>query len=348
MFAPLSNHSKDLLQSDYPSAAAAPRDGLLQEGLTNAAEELTFQFSELVEARDRTLEERFSAGDELHEESQISIHQVRAVLRLMEGRDGYDRLRGQARVFAQAFREGEAGVMELLSPKFFAPHERYALLRLAADVLDQDSAASGRLADDARALVDRHHDQMGGLFATLPALKQARAVTAGQPGEAAKQFLQLLAATPTVRSVLDVLAETAGEDGAGPVLNTMQQTLGGQIGLLEQIGVFVTVSRLVGAVRTMLAYGGELAAYPAAPAVGSNCAMSFKHTRALIDIANSSVPGGLLDKLAVTVLGRSAPAARWRLFSVLHRQARRWPNEVWASLDARALVLQQLVRKQQA
>lgn len=331
---------------DAPDPAPPPSFGAdvsPQEELANAAEELTFQFSEQVEASGNILDEQFDPHSG-HEDEHASVEEVAAMLRLMAGRDGFDRIRGQARLFAQAFSRGRPDAMSLLSPQAFKPHERYALLRLASDALMGD--ASGRLQQAARQMLDEHSEQLRGLFDVLPALRRAPAAPAGElPGEAARYF-QLLATKPTVRTVLDAVAEMGGANDAGAALSRMQRDWSKYLGHLEQIGTFIAVSRLSGAVRTMVEHGRELADYPGA-VNRSDPAMPFRHARAMIDIANSAVPGGLLDKLVAAVLGQSAQRERQlSLLSYLHRLVRRWPDMVWATPDGRALVLQQLVRKQ--
>jgi hypothetical protein len=329
---------------------AAPAVFSLQKGMAEAAEELTFQFSEVVEAREQTLEDRFEDVHLRHkEDGEVSIEQVCAVLRLMEGGDGYYLLRGQARQFARAFSQDPALAMEMLpSPRLLPPRQRYALLRLAAETLADggDQLAAGRLAADARALASGHGEQLRGLFGVLPALRTGSA--GGALSGIGERYFQLLATKPSVRSVLDALAELSGGAGSGAVLNTMQKDWAGNIARLEQVGMFVAVSRLVGAVRTMLEHGKDLASFPGAAAPADD-ALAFKHTRAMIDIGNASVPGGLLDKLVNIVLGpQAAPQSRQRLFSYLHRQAQRWPDQVWTSEGGRGVVLEQLARKQRA
>jgi len=343
---PLSPHfdAPDLAPQTTPDGDLSTQDG---GDLTKAAEELTFQFSEQVEARGSIQEESFDPHSQ-HEEEHASVEQVAAVLRLMAGRDGFDRIRGQARTFALAFSRGQPDAMSLLSPQAFKPHERYALLRLASDALIGDGAA--RLEQEVRKLVDEEGEQLHGLFDAMPATHRPAAAPGGAPAGAlpgaAARYFQLLGTKPTVRTVLDAVAEMGGSGDAGGALNRMQRDWSQYLGHLEQIGTFIAVCRLSGAVRTMVEHGRELANYPGALNPGDP-SLPFRHARAMIDIANSAVPGGLLDKLTAAVLGQRAHRERQlSLFSYLHRLARRWPDQVWGAPDGRALVLQQLARKQ--
>lgn len=344
-FAP---QSKDMA-GIHPEPAERVSEALLefnpQQYLANAAEELTFQFSEIVEARERALEDRFSEIHELHQDADISTQQVRAVLRLMEGREGYDALRSQARHFAKAFSEGRPDAMDLLSPEFFKPHERYGVLRLAMDALEEtgQKETSGRLAGDLRTLATQHKDQLQSVFGSLSAVESA-CTAAESEDKLRDQYFQLLAVKPTVRSVLDAAVEMGGIANAGSSLNAMQKAWAEQ-SRLEQIGIFVVVSRLVGGVQTMIAHGRELISY-SGKTPENDPSLPYKHARTLIDIASSSVPGNLLDKLAAAILGQSQRESRHGFFSFLHRQVRHWPDAVWASAEGKAIVLQQLVRKQ--
>lgn len=348
MITPFAPQSKDMA-GIHPEPAERVSEALLefnpQKYLANAAEELTFQFSEIVEAQARALEDRFSEIHELHQDADISTQQVRAVLRLMEGREGYDALRSQARHFAKAFSEGRPDAMDILSPGFFKPHERYGVLRLAMEVLDEtgQKETTGRLVDGLRTLATQHKDQLQSVFGPLSAVEFARTAV-GSQDKLRDQYFQLLAVKPTVRSVLDAAVEMDSIDNAESSLNAMQKAWAEQ-SQLEQIGIFVAVSKLVGGVKTMIAHGRELMSYPGT-IQKNDPSLPYKHARTLIDIASSSVPGNLLDKLAAGILGQSQRDSRHGFFSFLHRQVRHWPDVVWASAEGKAIVLQQLVRKQ--
>jgi len=315
----------------------------------NAAEELTFQFSEAVEAEAHALEARLST-DEAMSTDDISIQQVHRILRILEGREGHAQLRSQARSFARAYGEGQADAFDLLAPESFKPEHRYAMMRLASEALEMAGQRddTGQLERSMKALAGTHGDELRRFF-ELMSKKGTGWSESTDVADASNAFhdpyFQLLATKPTVRSMFDTAAERQSMSDMGATLAMMQRAWARQTNRAEQIGAFVVLSRLAGIVQTMLFFARDLAAH--AGSADTPAAAHHKHARSLIDLANSSVPGGLLDKLATSLLPQAGKDTRTRFFSFLHRQVRQWPDPIWVSPDSKAMVLQQLVNRQQ-
>lgn len=157
---------REQAKADGPS-----QGGYSQQGLVNAMEELTFQVSEVVEATQLALEQRFDVDmHALHDEEEASVEEVCAVLRLLEGRDLFDQLRGRARLFAKAFSEGRREAMDYLTDGL-QPQHRWAVLRLATRAMADESA--NRLNAEAHALAMQYPAPLNSIFRALPAMRAA-------------------------------------------------------------------------------------------------------------------------------------------------------------------------------
>jgi hypothetical protein len=356
-----------------------------QAMLADAAEELTFQFSETVEAQQHSLEERLADRAELQAESNLSVEQVQYVLRLMEGHEGYSQLRMQARAFADAMHRDPQHAQSLLRLESMPPAQRYAVLRLAMDALEQ----SGHLAG-ARQIRDEHGSALDvgaksfecqeGVARLASHAAAVQRSAADHRDELEESYYQLIGTQPSARSVFDAAAEFDGLEHLEASLGAMQMSWAGRPPLsgLDELGCLVIVNRLAEVVRTMIASAHELLSALGAHH-GGDVSLPIRHARSLIDLASSSVPSGPLDRLAAALLDTPRRCPRCSLprglrcsgcgsfralchctptgactcadakpffFSLLHHQARRWPDAVWAAADGRKHLLEQLVRKQ--
>lgn len=352
-----------------------------QAWMANAAEELTFQFSETLEAQGHALEQRLEAQREEVLDSPQKIQQVQAVLRLMEGREGYQFLRSQARAFAQAYRENPDQARAMLDLAALTPERRHALLCLAQEAvamssgvahlkgavqaLQSDTAATVRQARDTQSLAQRIFE--------APADRPLPTDT----------YFTLVGTQPTVRTVLDTAVELGAETHVLQALSQMQRDWGQTLPMvgLEQMGGLLMVHRLIQVVRSMMHETGQLMAGFGLIQPEDSARMN-RQVRSLLDLAQSTMPSGLIDKLATgwlasarccprcsgksvarcarceparrtcTCVGQARPCtcsdSRSFLFGLLHLHARRWPEAVWASPDCKKALLEQLVRKQPA
>jgi hypothetical protein len=347
------NEVRDLRDAASSSLSASPGKVSpassfdLQACLADAAEELTFQFSEVVEAREKSLARLMEASKE--QKAELTVTQIQAIMTLMEGHDGYATIRAQARQFAHAFARNPEHALDLLRPEEFDGECRYALLTLAIDALSRSGRPelSTQLRQHARTqpLLDSGHDDRVMRLAAAGIGTRQRASPADFP--ARESYFQLLAIQPSVRSVFDAATEAQGLQRIARALEDMQlagnrQTTAAR---LEQIGCFLAVNRLVEVVRTMSGFGNELIRKIARRDV-KDPEEPIRVTRHLIDLGNTSVPSGPLDRLATMVLGQCDDTAKAAFFGSLHFQVRQWPSAVWTMPEGKKILLDNLVRKQ--
>ena len=339
---------RDTASSSLSESSALPVSPFdLQACLADSAEELTFQFSEVVEAREKTLEHKTQESEK--SESELTVTQVHAIMTLMEGHAGYASIRAQARHFAHTFASNPGRALELLQPTELDGEHRYALLTLAIDALDRSGRheLSTQLRQHARVQhlfdIDRDDKVMHLVASGLGA--QQRASSADF--RARDSYFQLLSIQPSVRSVFDAATESQGLLHIARSLEDIQLAGNGQTtsARLEQIGCFLAVSRLAEVVRTMIGFGHELISKAARREV-KDPEEPVKIARHLIDLGNSSVPSAPLDKLATTVLGQCDNTAKAAFFGSLHLQVRQWPSDVWTMAEGKKILLDHLVRKQ--
>lgn len=348
------NEARDLRDAASSSLSASSSDRTspassfdLQACLADAAEELTFQFSEVVEARETSLEQQMETSGA--QAAELTTTQVHAIMTLMEGHDGYASIRAQARQFAHAFARNPERALELLRPAEYDGECRYTLLTLAIDALGRSGRPElcEQLRRHARVqpLLDSGHEDKVMRLAASGIGTQHRASPADF--RARESYFQLLAIQPSVRSVFDAATEAQGLQHVARSLEDIQLAGNWQApsARLEQIGCFLAVSRLVEIVRTMSGFGHELIRQIARRDL-RDPEEPIRVTRHLIDLGNSSVPSGLLDKLATMVLGQCDETAKAAFFASLHLQVRRWPPAVWTMTDGKKILMDHLVRKQ--
>jgi hypothetical protein len=348
------NEARDLrdtasrsLSETAPDTTSPASSFDLQACLADAAEELTFQFSEVVEAQEKTLEQRIESSEK--HDADLSVAQVHAIMTLMEGHEGYATIRAQARQFAHAFANNPEHALDLLQPTELDGERRYALLTLAIDALDRSGRQdlSGELRQHGRAhhILDVGHDDK---------VRRLVASGIGTPPRGAptdmssrESYFQLLAIQPSVRSVFDAAAEAQGLQHVASSLEGIQLTGQGQTASahLEQIGCFLAVNRLVEVVRTMIGFAHQLIVQTARrDAIDRG--EPIKVARHLIDLGNTSVPSAPLEKLASVILGQCDDLAKAAFFGSLHLQVRRWPSPIWTMTEGKKILLDHLVRKQ--
>ncbi len=350
-----------------------------QAWLARASEELTFQFSETVEAREHALEARMELHSGDHDDKALRIEQVQAIARLMEGREGFETLRAQTRAFANAFQKDPQQALAMLNLESMTPDRRYALIRMAQQTLESRGIGEGPL----QALQEMQRTPATGASAVWRADTLANAVfeNTDRVQSDLESYYSLIATQPSARTLLDSAVELGGQDGLLVALNRMQRTWGRSlpVGELEQLGGLLIVNRLVHVVRTMYHDAGRLLAQFGMLEAQQSVALN-RHVRSLLDLTQSSLPANLIDKLITawtaspracsrcrprtvmrcTTCGHSraqclCPAqartctcsdTRLHLLSLLHLHARAWPPAVWASAETKKSLLEQLIKKQ--
>ena len=350
-----------------------------QAWLASAAEELTFQFSEIVEAREHALETRLESQSGEHVAQTLKVEQVQAIARLMEGREGYDFLRAQARAFAQAHQENPEQAIAMLHLESMTPDRRYALIRMAQQTLESQEASEASRQSLQR-LQDAPAPGVSPLWRTHTLVK---AVSEGtdQVQPYLDPYYTLIGTQPSARTVFDTAVELADSQGLLMALSRMQRAWGRHLPVseMEQLGGLWIVQRLVQVVRTM--HHETQALLDHFGVLGGHQHTQFnRHVRSLLDLTQSSLPANLIDKLITTwtasprICSRCLPRSLLRcaschrsrmrcmcapvtrsctckdtrafLLSLLHLHARNWPEAVWASADTKKSLLEQLIKKQ--
>jgi hypothetical protein len=310
--------------------------------------------SEKAEQAEKTLEERLENYTDA--EHEVRIEQVHEVTRMIEGSQTYAQIRAMVKLFVRALERGDPQAQQMLLLKNLRPETRYAALRLVMDSLQADGIAPpDALQQERRDLMTQHGARLRSLFGA-----GTSAAASGEPGAPPAALadmpvapvLQILALKATVRSIYDTALNLGEPQGLGDSLNVLQQRSAGLLGQADRAGVLAIITNLICAARSMLAYARELEErQQKKDKDDAEKRRAARHLRArlLLDIANSSVPSGLIDKLLASLHpGRLPPTAATKsaVLSVLHRQVRRWPDVVFAGTDSRKLVLDQLVRMQ--
>jgi hypothetical protein len=344
--------------------------------LAVSAEELTFQFSEAAEAKETALEERLAREHRVKEKSfTIKVKEIQAIMKLMEGETGYEVLRGQARVFAALYQLDPETAIKQLNLDSMSAEKKYALLSMALGTL-------GKTGDhtDTQASLDKHIQQQNNPFQEIDQLQIATllAKRSASTSEQSDKLTQAIIMPPSIKSIWDII----NEESAGSLIDAMQKTRlewgKSNISIIENIGAFILVHKIMTIIQSMSTDTERILARIGVQEIRKTDLLQ-KHTKLLIDLAQSNMPSTLIEKILVSLksIKRRCPrctslyrlkcenclcnAAKCSciddikcrctdfqayLLSMLHLHARGWPQDVWINSDAKNLVLDQLLKKQ--
>lgn len=336
-----------------PAARVPDPLASLASSMGDAVEELTFMFSENVEQSSRTFEEKVKI-DSHHAKKfdSMPVERVHAVVRMLEGSKAYAQVRTMARQFMLAYQRGEAEPERFLLLSNLRPELRYAALRQVLDGLEAGGQqAPPVVSAEYRDLKAEHGGRLQTLFdASAPSPRTARAPADAAQARSEESVLGTLMLKPTVRSVFDAAAGLSEPMHLGGSLHAFQQAGAHLLRRAEGVAMLVIVNNLVAAVRSMLFFAAEL---EAREREGDDADQRRRnrhlHVRLLLDIAHSSLPSGLVEKLLASLHPGRSPAirqARPIFLSAMHRQIGLWPDAVFPSLESRSTVREQLLRMQ--
>lgn len=354
------DHEQAAAQKRPPKPASVERDAAQAQGqarldwlqkpglpgLTSEAfEEITFQASENEEAEmhDEALTRETHRRDQVG--STVPVEQVQEVMRLLEGHQGYMTLRHQARRFAQMWQRDPQAAMDLLSPASYPPAQRYAVIRMAADLIEKTDSLreSNRLPllDQFQTLDQPDDPQLRKLFAVLEATHRTNNPSEGpSPTERTSSLMQLLAGRPTVRVLMDASPSLDGVSAINEQARSAAKA-GRFTSAAAEVGMLVGMSRLVGLVRTMGAHGEALAATARTPG-SANPPTVLKVTRALFDACGAAAPAPMMEKLFTGALQVSRQN-RSEVEGHLLGQIPKYPDLVWLNQDTKG-TMQKLLR----
>lgn len=330
----------------------------------------------LVEA---SVESELSAEEQIRDPEaarQRSVEELMAVakvMRLLEGHEGYEALKSQARAIAQALQGGHDDAHALLDADALPARHRYAIVRMAIDALQQAGDA-----DLAGQLTDRHRPLLSAGRAELRTLTAPGSTVASAPPAATASELEPLFGLLTVKPNLRTLMDAAGAQGiTAGLLAGWSRAMS-----LEPLATAAAVALLhvlAHAARTLVADAARLqreAGWPHATA-----AEQLRTASMLLDVAGAPSSGAQLDRLLAALMGQPGrvcprcltarrlhcamcvpqrlrcrcvnPQAPCRcvdgkawLCAVLLRHVRGWPSVVWHSDEARQQLTHQLQRRQ--
>ncbi|MDQ0083822.1 hypothetical protein J2W35_004188 [Variovorax boronicumulans] len=334
------------------TAAFSPEDWL-----ADASEELTFQFSASVEARQKSLDARIEAVDDGL--ADVRIERIRQVLQLMEGPLSHTHVDESARRLARSYQANSAAARADTVAQPADPGKRYALMRLALEELVQNGHADAttRLRADLAALWTAQGARV------RASLNIAAIANEYSPQETTAQlsfraaYYQLMETAPTVRTLFDKLMELGGAEGPNKAHRLLQrafwmdlQSVASSMDRTTLLLAGTTVSYLGEVCQSMVAFArdlsnrfGEIGVREdgmGRPAFETRCA------KELLGISDSMTPPrGLLERLAVLLMGKNAEQRNIVVFyNALHRQMMVWPLVVWTVQDRKESVLAQLKR----
>jgi hypothetical protein len=346
--------------------------------LAVSAEELTFQFSEATEAKETALEARLAREKQAKEKSNtIKVDEVQALMKLMEGEIGYEILRGQARVFAALYQQDPETAIKQLNLDNMPAEKKYALLSMALGTLGTTKNRS-----DTQASLIKHIQQQNNPFQEIHQLQIATRVAKKEVStpDQNDKLTQLISMPPSIKAIWDLI----NEKSAGSLIDALQKTRlewrESNISIIENVGAFILLHKIMTLIQTMSADTEKILTRIGVQEIQKTDLLQ-KYTKLLIDLAQSSMPSTLIERILVSLksLTRRCPrcvslyrlnckscignAAKCNctdeikcrctddqvyLLSVLHLHARGWPQDVWINSDAKNLTLDQLLKKQNA
>lgn len=305
-----------------------------------AFEEITFQASEREEAE---------LHDELHDRhvreaelirGALPVEKVVAVMRLMEGSQGYQLLRTQARIFAKDFEVDPHGALERLKLLPQRPDERFALLRMAETFIEITSKHKPEAAATLQALRQLEHQDVDQIRHLIKVYEATQTQQDTPVSAVASPLLQLLSSPLSHRMVLDAV-------GSGEGLKALSRQVRGlpQEGHFESpatfVGLSVSLAQLMAVLRTMDDHATQLV-----KEVGLPAAEQPKLLRQLMDLCRTAAPKPKLEKLRTDLLKLVDAQRASQLDQALLKQVSQYPEAVWIHTDAKTAVQNSLRESQ--
>lgn len=346
--------------------------------LAVSAEELTFHFSEVTEAKETALEDRLERQKQVKEKSStMKVEQIQTIMRLMEGREGYDILRGQARSFSALYQDDPEAAIRQLDLRNMSAEKKYALLNMALETLD-----ISKNSDNKRVHLAEYIQKQNNPFQQTDRFEPLSQMTekVGNLSEQCDTLFQAIVMQPTIKSLWDLI----NEKSTGNLIEAIKKArldLGGlNKSSLESIGAIVIVHKIVSIIHSMHEDAERIMTRIGVQDIWHSDRLQ-RQTKMLIDLAQSSIPSTLIDKLIDSFKSAKRQCPRCLLIhrrtctdcqgdatrcdcvniskcfcndfrehtlSLLYLHARQWPHEVWVNTDAKNLVLDQLLKKQNA
>jgi hypothetical protein len=198
--------------------------------------------------------------------------------------------------------------------------------------------------------------------------------------EQSDRLAQAISIEPSIKGIMDLITESQTKCLTDALRETQIEWRKSNIPIIENIGAFVLVHRIMTVIQSMCSDAEKILIRIGAQDI-RNADLLQRYTQLLIDLAQSSMPSTLIEKIIVSTksikrrcksctflyrreckdcLGDIAKCNcvddikcrctdfKVYLLSILHLHARGWPQSIWINSDARSLVLDQLLKKQDA
>lgn len=297
-----------------------------------AFEEITFQASEREEAE---------LHDELHDRhvqdaelirGALPVEKVVAVMRLMEGQQGYQLLRTQARIFARDFEADPHGALERLKLLSHRPEERFALLSMAESLIEKTRGQRPGADATLQALRQLEHQdaqQIRHLIKVYEATQRKQDTPVSAPSS---PLLQLLSSPLSPRMLIDAVGSSEGLKALSRQVHGLPQE-----GHFESpaafVGLSVALAQMMAVLRTMDDHAAGLG-----QAIGLPAGEQPKLLRQLMDLCRTAAPRPKLEKLRTDLLKMVGPQRSSQLDQALLKQVSQYPEPVWISTDAKTAI----------
>jgi type III secretion system YopN/LcrE/InvE/MxiC family regulator len=348
-----STSAADAIQVGPPLDGGSPVLVSEQEWLADASEELTFQFSAALEAKEKSLEERMNPVDTGFAE--ITVERIRNVLQLMEGEISQSQIRDTTLHLARAYlHDGAGDAPERPEVSKLDPGKQYALLRLTKDELIRQghTEAATRVDQDLNTLWATQGTRVRASLniATIASECSTDGVT---QDEFRSTYYRLIESAPSsIKSLFQKLVELGADDGPNKAHHLLQRALWmdlqsvspsmDKMKLLQAASAVVQAGQIC---QTMIALARDFTARFGEAGVRADGlgrgAFELRVASELINIGDSMSPAKvLLDKVAALLMGTSIERQRAiRFFSALYNQMLLWPMAIWAMQDRKETVL---------
>lgn len=376
--------STERVDTNRPSTEAAASSRQLMTHnqpmsyLAVSAEELTFQFSEVTEAKETALEDRLERQKQAKEKfGTMKVEQIQTIMKLMEGREGYDILRGQARTFSALYQDNPEAAIQQLDLSSMSAEKKYALLNMALETLGFNKNTENKSTHLAE-YIQRQRNPFQQTDRLQPFSQAAEKVSELSGRD--DTLFQAIGMQPSIKGVWDLIAEKSNGNLADAIANTRLEWGGLNESSLEGVGALIIVQKIITIIHSMHQDAERIMTRLGVQEIWHSDRLQ-RQTKMLIDLAQSSMPSTLIDKVFENLKSAKRQCPRCLLMhrrrckscqgdatqcdcantfkcsctdfrehalSLLHLHARQWPREVWANMDAKNLVLDQLLKKQNA
>jgi hypothetical protein len=345
--------------------------------IPEASEELTFHFSEIAEATETALEERLAQHKtKMNKFNSLSLIQLTKIMKMIEGKKGYEELRMQARTFGTMFQINPDLAIKQLEIQSLSPERKFTILKTFLDSLYFSSNLI-----NIKSSLDEYIDQTENPFLSAHKLhiKNSVGLYKDQDGDRTENFYNAVSMQPTLSSLWTQLEQHSNES----LLDTLKRFNnswgdGSNIDGLKNVGIMIIVQRVIQIIQTMIYETEEFLKRMGILNISKGDTLQ-KGAYLLIELTQTSMPGSTIEKIITAIKNSNRKCTRCikttseiclickqniltckcssksvcrcdnlrgNILSALHWHLRHWPLDVWNRADNKKLVMEQLLLKQ--